>query len=194
MGDGWGGLKSSTISNKESTLTSPTTPSAPAAAAATAAAATAAASNRSSGVKDKGERSGVRGGTVTPPMPSGALSAGSISMRKLLRQAERGKGPYHEGGTGGAREEVGEKEGGAVERSLEKRGGGVGGDGGGVDPGRGGGGDRQRAAQKEGKSGGHVSGDAAAQASEGRTGQGTTIHVLVLLCMCPHTSIHASAY
>ena len=78
-------------------------------------------------MKDKGERSGVRGGTVTPPMPSGALSAGSISMRKLFRQAERGKGPYHEGSTGRAREEEGEKEGDAVERSLEKRGGSVGG-------------------------------------------------------------------
>ncbi len=140
-------------------------------------------------MKDKGERSGVRGGAVTPPMPSGALSAGSISMRKLWRQAERGKGPYHEGSTGRALEKEGEKEGGAVEKR------GIGGDGGGVEPGRGWG-DRQRTAQKEGKSGGHVSGDDAAQASEGRTGQGTTIRmssyyyvcVLILVYMRPHTS------
>jgi hypothetical protein len=110
-------------------------------------------------------------------------------MRKLWRQAERGKGPYHEGSIGRALEEEGEKEGGAVEKR------GIGGDGGGVEPGRGGG-DRQRTAQKEGKSGGHVSGDDAAQASEGRTGQGTTIHmssyyyvcVLILVYMRPHTS------
>ena len=201
VGDGLGGLKSSTISNKESTLTSPATPSPPAAAAATAA--VAASPHRSSGVKEKRERSDARGGAVTPPMPSGAvtppmpsgaLSAGSISMRKLFCQAVRGKGPYHEGSTGRAREEEGEKEGDVVERSLEKRGGSVGGC---VESGRGGGGDRQRAAQKEGKAGGHASGDAAAaQASEGRTGQGTTIHmssyyyvcVLILVYMRPHTS------